>query len=344
MPITQRRSIALRFDVTFRRDRNHWCSGGEGFVQGPLSARRDHQVRREDVVLQIRQEAVRVHARLRLRLQLWTAYDDHRDIVHRQGTEGLHRLPNEIFPDRGTADGHEDRLLPEEQVFPKLFSRRAERADDRLDPPDVRPRWGVIEGEDQIDLSGESGEPKVPVPLEQAGGRVLRKVVAQSVEDDRRGNSVADGLPHGGDFAGGEEKSIRLPIGLPLQILPGDPQVSGIVDIPSPDRQQSTVDRRPIRRRRRRHGIEPARDHEVQSGHAREEQEIQIFPTFAQAAGEGDRLGRVPESLGVNREVSLDLTHRARAWSGSGKTFGQRSERSRSRAETPPSRSPASAF
>src|SRR5439155_1746002 len=174
---------------------------------------------------------------------LWTAYDDHRDVVHCQGTEGLHRLPNEIFPDRGTTDGHEDRLLPEEQVFPKLFSGRTERADDRLDPSDVRPRWGIIEGEDQIDLSRESGEPKVPVPLEQAGGRVRRKGVAQSVEDDRRGNSVADGLPHGGDFAGGEEESIRLPIALSPQILPSDAQIPRIVDIPSPDRQQSTFDR-----------------------------------------------------------------------------------------------------
>src|SRR5439155_404448 len=92
-------------------------------------------------------------------------------------------------------------------------------------------------------LSGESGEPKIPVALEQSGGRVLRKVVAQSVEDDRRGNSVAGGLPHGGDFAGGEEESIRLPIALPPQILPSDPQISSIVDVPSPDRQQSTVDR-----------------------------------------------------------------------------------------------------
>jgi len=141
---------------------------------------------------------------------------------------------------------------------------------------------------------------------------VLREVVAQSVEDDRRGNSVADGLPHGGDFACGEEKSIRLPIALSPQILPSDAQIPRIVGIPSPDRLKSTVDRGPIRRRRRRHGIEPARDHEVQGGHACEEQEIQIFPTFAQAAGERDGLGRVSESLRVDSEISLELPHRAR--------------------------------
>ena len=133
--------------------------------------------------------------------------------------------------------------------------------------------------------------------------------MAQSVEDQCRGNVVAHRLSDGGDLTGREEESIRLPIGFLSQVAPRDPEITGIVDIPSPDRLQCPVDGGPIGSGWRGKSIEAAGHDEVQGGHPGQEEEVQVFTALPQAAGEGDRLGRMAEPLGMDREVSLELFH-----------------------------------
>src|SRR2546427_11837155 len=120
---------------------------------------------------------------------------------------------------------------------------------------------------------------------------------------------AAHRLPDGGDLTGREEESIRFPIGFLSQVPPCDAEISGIVDVPSPDLLQYPVDGGPIGCGWRRKSIEAAGDDEVQGGHPGQEEKIQVFASLLQAAGERDRLGCVAEPLGMDREVSLKLSH-----------------------------------
>ena len=309
MPVAESRRVPLRLDVPLRRDRDDRGPGGERFIHRALAARRDDEVRREDVVLQVRQESEGVHARRGIHLQPRPAHDDHRDLVSVEGAKGFDGGAEQVLSDRGPPGGYEDCLLPKEQVLAQFLSGGAEGAYDRRDPPDVGPSWGVVEREDEIDLTGEGREPPVPVSLQEPRGGVLREIVTERVHDHRGRNVVTQGLANRGDFSVGEEEPVGPPISLPSEEPPGDPQVAGILDVPAPYRLEDPVLRGPIGGGRRGEGIEPAGHDEVEGRDAGQEEEVKILAAGLHPAGEGHGPRRMPKTLGMDREIPLDLAH-----------------------------------
>src|SRR5947199_253653 len=166
-----------------RRNRNHRGPGGERFVHRSLARGRDDEVRRQDVVLEVRQESVRVHAGFRVHFHLRAAHDDHRDIFQFQRVECANRLANQEFTDRGASDGDEDRLLPEHKILSEFLARRTEPSDDGPDATDVRPVRSGLRGEDELGLSRNARGPEVRRAFDQTGQRIPGKVVAGGIED-----------------------------------------------------------------------------------------------------------------------------------------------------------------
>src|SRR5439155_262899 len=302
VPVAERRCVPLRLDVPLRGDRDDRGPGGERFIHRALAARRDDEVRRKDVILEVRQESEGVHARLGVHLQPWSAHDDHRDLVSVESSKVVDGGAKQIVSDRRAAGGHEDRLLPKEQVLAQFLSGGAEGPDDRRDPPDVRPRRGVVEREDEIDLPGNGREPPIPVSLQESRGRILREIVAERVHNQRGRNVVRQGLANRSDFPVGEEEPIGPPVSLPSEEPSGDAQVACIVDVPAPNRLEDPVVRGPIGGGRRREGIEPAGHDEVEGRDAGQEEEVQILAAGLEAAGEGHGPRRMPEALGKGPE------------------------------------------
>src|SRR5207249_2930155 len=226
-----------------------------------------------------------------------------------ESAKGLDGGAKQILSNRRAAGGHEARLLPKDPVPAQFLSGGAEGPDDRRDPPDVRPRRGVVEREDEIDLPGNGREPPIPVSLQESRGRILREIVAERVHNQRGRNVVTQGLANRSDFPVGEEEPVGPPVSFPSEEPSGDAQVAGMLDVPAPNRLEDPVLRGPIGGGRRREGIEPAGHDEVEGRDAGQEEEVQTLAAGLEAAGEGHGPRRMPEPLGVDREIPLDLAH-----------------------------------
>src|SRR5436309_847724 len=122
---------------------------------------------------------------------------------------------------------------------------------------------------------------------------------------------MTDRLARGSQLAVGEQEAVVAPVGLPLQELSSNPQISTIVSVPPPHRRKDSIRRPPIGRRRHRERIEAVRHDEIQRRRPGEEEQIQIPPAFEEAASEGHGASRMTETVGWNREVSAVLLHRA---------------------------------
>ena len=131
------------------------------------------------------------------------------------------------------------------------------------------------------------------------------------VEDQRRRDVLTDGLPRGCEFAIRNQEAIVGPVGFSPEETPRDAEVAAVLPIPPPRGSEHAVLRRPIRRRRHREGVESTRDEEIQSRRSREEEQIQVAPSFQETAGEGDRARRMTQSLGMDREVAAQLLHQS---------------------------------
>src|SRR6266568_7722775 len=103
--------------------------------------------------------------------------------------------------------------------------------------------------------------------------------------------------------------------------LTADPKVTRVVPVPPPHRIQDSIVRGPIRSRGGGHRIEAARDDEIERRDSGEEEQVHVGLLFDQAASEGHGAGRMAESLGVDREVSVERPHRPGPSAAGGKTF-----------------------
>jgi hypothetical protein len=120
---------------------------------------------------------------------------------------------------------------------------------------------------------------------------------------------MVQSLTDGGDLAVGDEESVEGPIPLPTKEASSHSQVAGIVDVPTPDGLEDPILRGPIGCGRGGEGIEPVRHDKVQGRDPGQEEEVQVLMAGPETPGEGHRPRRVPEPLGVDREVPLDLAH-----------------------------------
>src|SRR5438552_199209 len=309
--VAEGRGISFGFGVALRRNRNHRGPGGERFVHRSFARGRDDEVRRQDVVLEVRQESVRVHTGFRVHFQLRAAHDDHRDIFQFQRMECANHLANQEFTDRGASDGDEDRLLPEHKILSEFLARRTEPSDDGPDATDVRPVWRGVCGEDELGLSRNARGPEVRGAFDETGQRIPGKVVAGGIEDQGRRNPMSDRLARGSQLAVGKQEAVIAPVGLPVQESSGHPEGLTVVPVTPPHWGKDPIRRLPIGRRWHREHIEAVRHDEIQRRRPGEEEQIQIPPAFEEAASEGHGASRMAETLGVNREVSAEFLHRA---------------------------------
>ena len=122
VPEAVRPQVPLRLRMPSRWDRNDGGSGGERLHHRPLPRQCDHEVRRGDVVLQVRHEPLVEDVGIRGGLEFRPAHDDHLSVLRHQVPPGSDRFFDEEAADGGPTGCDEDRLLEEDEVVPQGFS------------------------------------------------------------------------------------------------------------------------------------------------------------------------------------------------------------------------------
>ena len=114
--------------------------------------------------------------------------------------------------------------------------------------------------------------PPAAEPLHDAGDRVRGEGLAEGVDEGDRRDAMVNRLSHRGHLSVGDHETEALPVRFLSKESARDPEVLGVLPVPPPHRADLPPFVEPLRRRRKGHRVEPARDREVEGGGAREEE------------------------------------------------------------------------